>query len=244
MSKSGTTTAGCRSTSIRPCARACRRSSTGCCRELAEEFARTRREGDLLRPRRGRSPDRAETAGARGGGARDRLPFIPSLAGQQPRAGALPGGDRALQGGPRGDRRLRGAGGFAPPSGRCVRSPIRACGSSPKPASATTAHWSLRREPDRRRIPIGPRRLTWPGGASLVEIPPLTWGGPLRLPAGGWCGRAAAPRWILARRPPPAAARRSAPPRGSSLGARRTSGPGLPLGLRAFLSRGGAGGVP
>ena len=46
--------------------------------------------------------------------------------------------------------------------------------------------------------PDRPVRLTWPGGASLVELPPLTWGGQLRLPAGGWCGRAAAPRWILA----------------------------------------------
>ena len=31
----------------------------------------------------------------------------------------------------------------------------------------------------------------------MLEIPPLTWGGALRLPAGGWCGRAAAPTWIL-----------------------------------------------
>lgn len=46
--------------------------------------------------------------------------------------------------------------------------------------------------------PRSPVRLTWPGGSSLIEIPPLTWGGGLRLPAGGWCGRAAAPRWILA----------------------------------------------
>lgn len=46
--------------------------------------------------------------------------------------------------------------------------------------------------------PERPMRLTWPGGLTLIEIPPLTWGGRLRLPAGGWCGRAAAPRWILA----------------------------------------------
>lgn len=46
--------------------------------------------------------------------------------------------------------------------------------------------------------PGAPAVLRWPGGASLLEIPPLTWGGALRLPAGGWCGRAAAPRWILA----------------------------------------------
>ncbi len=45
--------------------------------------------------------------------------------------------------------------------------------------------------------PRRPVRLTWSGGLSIVEIPPLTWGGALRLPAGGWCGRAAAPRWIL-----------------------------------------------
>lgn len=33
--------------------------------------------------------------------------------------------------------------------------------------------------------------LTWPDGATLVEFPPLAWGGPLRLPASGWCGRVA-----------------------------------------------------
>ena len=46
--------------------------------------------------------------------------------------------------------------------------------------------------------PDRPIRLAWAGGPALIEIPPLTWGGRLRLPAGGWCGRAAAPRWILA----------------------------------------------
>lgn len=45
--------------------------------------------------------------------------------------------------------------------------------------------------------PDRPVTLSWPGGVHLVEIPPLTWGGRLRIPAGGWCGRAAAPRWIL-----------------------------------------------
>ena len=45
--------------------------------------------------------------------------------------------------------------------------------------------------------PDRPVTLSWPGGAHLLEIQPLTWGGRLRLPAGGWCGRAAAPRWIL-----------------------------------------------
>jgi len=45
--------------------------------------------------------------------------------------------------------------------------------------------------------PVCPAKLVWSGGESLLEIPPLTWGGPLRLPANGWCGRAASPRWIL-----------------------------------------------
>jgi len=31
--------------------------------------------------------------------------------------------------------------------------------------------------------------LAWPDGLRLLELPPLVWGGPLRLPAGGWCGR-------------------------------------------------------
>jgi peptidoglycan/xylan/chitin deacetylase (PgdA/CDA1 family) len=31
--------------------------------------------------------------------------------------------------------------------------------------------------------------LEWPDGLRLLELPPLVWGGSLRLPAGGWCGR-------------------------------------------------------
>lgn len=46
--------------------------------------------------------------------------------------------------------------------------------------------------------PSRPTRLSWPDGLELLEVPPLCWGGALRLPAGGWCGRAAAPQWILA----------------------------------------------
>lgn len=46
--------------------------------------------------------------------------------------------------------------------------------------------------------PTLPVRWRWPDGLELDEAPPLTWGGALRLPAGGWCGRVAAPRWILA----------------------------------------------
>lgn len=45
--------------------------------------------------------------------------------------------------------------------------------------------------------PARPTRVLFPGGESLLEFPPLTWAGPLRLPAGGWCGRAASPTWIL-----------------------------------------------
>lgn len=32
---------------------------------------------------------------------------------------------------------------------------------------------------------------TWSDGSTLLELPPLVWAGPLRLPAGGWCGRSA-----------------------------------------------------
>ncbi|MEO8276944.1 MAG: polysaccharide deacetylase family protein [Thermoanaerobaculia bacterium] len=46
--------------------------------------------------------------------------------------------------------------------------------------------------------PRQPVELRWPDGLSIVEFPPLTWGGRLRLPASGWCGRVASPRWILA----------------------------------------------
>ena len=45
--------------------------------------------------------------------------------------------------------------------------------------------------------PNAPSELTWSGGERLIELPPLTWAGRFRLPASGWCGRLAAPRWIL-----------------------------------------------
>lgn len=45
--------------------------------------------------------------------------------------------------------------------------------------------------------PDRPTRFRWADGVSLVEVPPLTWAGRLRLPAGGWCGRLAPPRWLL-----------------------------------------------
>lgn len=42
-------------------------------------------------------------------------------------------------------------------------------------------------------------RLCWPeGGRELLEFPPLTFGGPLRLPAGSWTGRLVSP-WRIAR---------------------------------------------
>jgi peptidoglycan/xylan/chitin deacetylase (PgdA/CDA1 family) len=44
-----------------------------------------------------------------------------------------------------------------------------------------------------RRNPRTAGRWSWPDGRTLVELPPLVWGGPLRLPAGGWCGRTAPP---------------------------------------------------
>jgi peptidoglycan/xylan/chitin deacetylase (PgdA/CDA1 family) len=49
-----------------------------------------------------------------------------------------------------------------------------------------------------RSNPREPGRWSWPDGATVVEVPPLVWGGPLRLPAGGWCGRTA-PAGLLRR---------------------------------------------
>jgi polysaccharide deacetylase family protein (PEP-CTERM system associated) len=39
-------------------------------------------------------------------------------------------------------------------------------------------------------------RLSWPGG-SILEFPPLAFGGPLRLPAGSWTGRLAPTDWLV-----------------------------------------------
>ncbi|MBZ0114260.1 MAG: polysaccharide deacetylase family protein [Thermoanaerobaculia bacterium] len=53
------------------------------------------------------------------------------------------------------------------------------------------------------RNPRDPCRFHWPAGdtgeASLVEIPPLAYGGPLRIPAAGWTGRLLPGRWIADR---------------------------------------------
>jgi polysaccharide deacetylase family protein (PEP-CTERM system associated) len=48
----------------------------------------------------------------------------------------------------------------------------------------------------RRDNPRFACRLRWPDGAKLLEFPPLVFGGRAQLPAGGWTGRLAAPRWI------------------------------------------------
>jgi peptidoglycan/xylan/chitin deacetylase (PgdA/CDA1 family) len=44
--------------------------------------------------------------------------------------------------------------------------------------------------------PRGPVHFRFDDGLTLLELPPLVWAGPLRLPGGGWCGRAALPSWI------------------------------------------------
>jgi peptidoglycan/xylan/chitin deacetylase (PgdA/CDA1 family) len=46
--------------------------------------------------------------------------------------------------------------------------------------------------------PLMPSRLSWQGGLELVELPPLTFGGRLQLPAGGWPGRLAGPGVVAA----------------------------------------------
>jgi peptidoglycan/xylan/chitin deacetylase (PgdA/CDA1 family) len=42
-----------------------------------------------------------------------------------------------------------------------------------------------------RGNPTLPARCRWSDGLALVEAPPATWAGALRLPVGGWCGRLA-----------------------------------------------------
>lgn len=46
--------------------------------------------------------------------------------------------------------------------------------------------------------PRSPVEITWQDGARLREYPPLTFGGRLQLPAGGWPGRLAPPAWLAA----------------------------------------------
>jgi peptidoglycan/xylan/chitin deacetylase (PgdA/CDA1 family) len=48
----------------------------------------------------------------------------------------------------------------------------------------------------RRSNPRRASRLHWPDGKVLAELPPLTFGGRLQLPAGGWPGRLAGPEVI------------------------------------------------
>lgn len=47
-----------------------------------------------------------------------------------------------------------------------------------------------------RSNPWRSSRLTWRDGVSIDELPPLTFGGPFRLPGHGWTGRLASPRRI------------------------------------------------
>jgi peptidoglycan/xylan/chitin deacetylase (PgdA/CDA1 family) len=44
--------------------------------------------------------------------------------------------------------------------------------------------------------PREPARLVWRDSVQLLEAPPLVWGGPLRLPVGGWTGRMAPERLL------------------------------------------------
>lgn len=50
----------------------------------------------------------------------------------------------------------------------------------------------------RRSNPRQVARLSWDAGGELLEVPPLTFGGRLQLPAGGWVGRLAPPGWLIA----------------------------------------------
>ncbi len=50
----------------------------------------------------------------------------------------------------------------------------------------------------RRSNPRHVARLRWNGGRELLEVPPLTFGGRLQLPAGGWIGRLAPAAWLIA----------------------------------------------
>ena len=50
-----------------------------------------------------------------------------------------------------------------------------------------------------RRNPLFAARLEWPAAATgLLEFPPLTFGGVLRIPAGSWTGRLVAPERLAA----------------------------------------------
>jgi peptidoglycan/xylan/chitin deacetylase (PgdA/CDA1 family) len=50
----------------------------------------------------------------------------------------------------------------------------------------------------RRSNPVSVSRIRWLGGPELVELPPLTFGGRWRLPAGGWPGRLAGAEVVAA----------------------------------------------
>ncbi|MFN7940659.1 MAG: polysaccharide deacetylase family protein [Thermoanaerobaculia bacterium] len=48
-----------------------------------------------------------------------------------------------------------------------------------------------------RSNPVLPSRFRWPDGSELMEVPPLAFGGRLRLPAGGWTGRIGPTRLVM-----------------------------------------------
>jgi polysaccharide deacetylase family protein (PEP-CTERM system associated) len=49
----------------------------------------------------------------------------------------------------------------------------------------------------RRSNPLYASRLLWESGDEMLEFPPLTFGGPLRVPAGSWTGRLVTPERLL-----------------------------------------------
>src|SRR5436305_1142296 len=64
---------------------------------------------------------------------------------------------------------------------------------------SSLAPYPLAGRPDNPRSVV---RLTWPAdpevgpARELLELPPLSFAGPLRLPAGSWTGRLVPPQWI------------------------------------------------
>ena len=81
-------------------------------------------------------------------------------------------------------------------NGRCAASAARACPWWPRPASSTTARSPpapFSGRPTQSPLRLAAGRGSGPPERELLEFPPLTFGGVLRLPAGSWTGRLVQP---------------------------------------------------
>ena len=188
--------------------------------ELLAMLAEARLLGDLLRARRGGRAAPPADPRDRRRRPRGGEPRLRPSAGLRALREGLPGRRRALQGDPGGPPRRAGA--RLPGAGVVPAQPRQRAAADGGRGGVPLRQLA---HPLPARRPAGnPRfasRLRWDGigpQPDLLELPPLTFGGPLRLPAGSWTGRLVNPDRLVRAALDHAGRRRPAGRRGPPLG--------------------------